>query len=328
MAIRWIDAVLRNSTQTLGARLVLIVLADSADDETGACYPGTARIAQRANISERQVRRVLRDLEAAGDIRTQFQASHLGTNIYHLNPRLLAQSGEDNLSPWGRTNHAETMQEMSPKPSVKPSDKEKEIRARGIKLQNPTTKPPARDPWDVPDDIEAARRRREFWQAYCHGLGIDQSSPDYLAIESKGRPYLPELAAAANVLEPAELEEATRYLVARWKAGGIFAHPTITHAFAAIGEYRKWQDAGRPSLKRTAKRGRGADRPAVAELPLDDQAWNAIEAAREAGRMAGDNGMYPYLRQFADAGQISEAVYDRACDLVDTMTDELPAPQR
>jgi hypothetical protein len=43
-------------------KLVLLVIADHADDDGGNAYPSVARIARRASISERQTQRVIRQL--------------------------------------------------------------------------------------------------------------------------------------------------------------------------------------------------------------------------------------------------------------------------
>lgn len=49
------------------ARLILLLLADCADD-SGVCWPGDARLAAEAGVQERQVQRHLRALEEAGEI--------------------------------------------------------------------------------------------------------------------------------------------------------------------------------------------------------------------------------------------------------------------
>ncbi len=54
------------------ARLALVALAERADDD-GVCWPGVQDVARRVfgtDGSERQTRRLLRELEAAGELRT------------------------------------------------------------------------------------------------------------------------------------------------------------------------------------------------------------------------------------------------------------------
>jgi helix-turn-helix protein len=60
--------VLRHSDETLGRRLVLLVLADHAGEEGRDSWPSVDTIAHEARMSRRQVQRCLRDLEASGAI--------------------------------------------------------------------------------------------------------------------------------------------------------------------------------------------------------------------------------------------------------------------
>jgi len=59
-------------------RLVLLALADHADDETWSCWPSVRRIAAKTQIPERSVRRLLGELKEAGAIEVQAGAGSLG----------------------------------------------------------------------------------------------------------------------------------------------------------------------------------------------------------------------------------------------------------
>ncbi|MBI5864076.1 MAG: helix-turn-helix domain-containing protein [Planctomycetes bacterium] len=61
MGWRWVQRVFETSVAKGGARLVLLALADRADD-AGECFPAAADIARRARLSEGQVRRHIRAL--------------------------------------------------------------------------------------------------------------------------------------------------------------------------------------------------------------------------------------------------------------------------
>jgi DNA-binding transcriptional ArsR family regulator len=61
-AITW---AYRQQTRTSGAKFVLVVLADFAD-EAGSCFPGQALLAERTGQGERTVRRQVIELEEAG----------------------------------------------------------------------------------------------------------------------------------------------------------------------------------------------------------------------------------------------------------------------
>jgi hypothetical protein len=61
--------VLRHSEAKLGARLVLLVLADHASDDGTGAWPSVGTIAQEARMSESQTRECLRRLERNGAIK-------------------------------------------------------------------------------------------------------------------------------------------------------------------------------------------------------------------------------------------------------------------
>lgn len=67
-----------------GTLLVLIVLADSADEGTRECWPSVSRIAARARLSERQVQYCLKQLSDRGIIEIETGAGRSGTNLYRL----------------------------------------------------------------------------------------------------------------------------------------------------------------------------------------------------------------------------------------------------
>lgn len=65
MSIDVLSWVLKNSEETLGRRLVLIVLADCAHEDGTGAWPSVQTIAEKARMSKRQVQRCLKDLEAS-----------------------------------------------------------------------------------------------------------------------------------------------------------------------------------------------------------------------------------------------------------------------
>ena len=68
MSVHVISWVLRHSRETLGRRLVLIVLADHASQDGSGSWPSVKTIAAEACMSERAVQYALRDLEESGAI--------------------------------------------------------------------------------------------------------------------------------------------------------------------------------------------------------------------------------------------------------------------
>lgn len=75
MSIIIMTAVWRESRSKGGARLVLLSLADQANDD-GWCWPSVGTIADRCNISERAVQQHLRALEEAGELVRESRSGH------------------------------------------------------------------------------------------------------------------------------------------------------------------------------------------------------------------------------------------------------------
>ena len=64
---------------------VLMALADHAHDDGSRCFPGVTHLAWKTGYGERQVRRVLRDLRAAGLIEAvAYQYGGTRPTEYHL----------------------------------------------------------------------------------------------------------------------------------------------------------------------------------------------------------------------------------------------------
>jgi len=67
-----------------GTFLVLLALADNADEETRSCYPGVKRLAQKSRLSERQVQYCIKKLRKLGIISVERNASPVKTNLYTI----------------------------------------------------------------------------------------------------------------------------------------------------------------------------------------------------------------------------------------------------
>lgn len=117
MSVHVTSWVLKHSDERLGRRLVLLVLADYANDEGGSCYPAVESIARDARLSKRQTQRCLQELTDSGAIEV------IGTRDKGMNEYRVVMS-LDNMSPPpnvgnvtpGVTNPVENMSEMSPDP--------------------------------------------------------------------------------------------------------------------------------------------------------------------------------------------------------------------
>lgn len=95
MSIKWVSTVWDQATRVKGTPLlVLLCLADHAQDETGECWPSVARLAQRTRVSERAVQSALTGLEERGYIARDMRPGH--STIYRL---LEHQGGEAGFTP-------------------------------------------------------------------------------------------------------------------------------------------------------------------------------------------------------------------------------------
>ena len=84
MSVAAMTWVLKNSEAQLGARLVMIAIADEADAEGRNAWPSIARIAHHSRLSIRNVRRLLAKLEKGGELLIHPGTGRHGVHIYTL----------------------------------------------------------------------------------------------------------------------------------------------------------------------------------------------------------------------------------------------------
>ena len=83
MSIRIMSAVWEKAPVDGGSLLVLLAMADFANDN-GICWPSVPTLALKSRLSERQVQRVLRDLEDAKLIMVDKGTGPHGVNTYKV----------------------------------------------------------------------------------------------------------------------------------------------------------------------------------------------------------------------------------------------------
>jgi hypothetical protein len=94
MSIKASTAVWDGSQHRSGDLIVLLVIADHADNE-GKAYPGTRRIARKARLSQRHTRRCLNKLAASGELEILPNQAPSGGTLYKI---CLDKLDPDNLS--------------------------------------------------------------------------------------------------------------------------------------------------------------------------------------------------------------------------------------
>ena len=85
MSIKISSEVWTSSSAKASSRLVLLALADYADDD-GYCYPSIARLAVKCVLTERNVQLILRYLEQIGELVTERGAGRGNVNAYWVLP--------------------------------------------------------------------------------------------------------------------------------------------------------------------------------------------------------------------------------------------------
>ena len=129
MSVHVISWVLHHSKARLGDRLVLLVLADKANDDGTGAWPSVRTIAREARMSVRAVQYSLRRLERAGAIVSTGSSGH-GTTVYTVVTTPPANSARVQST-------TENVSDFAPEPSLEPSltslspsDEAKDVRER------------------------------------------------------------------------------------------------------------------------------------------------------------------------------------------------------
>jgi hypothetical protein len=136
----------KNGPENGTERMLLLALADHCDD-AGHAYPSMAGLAQKACVTERGARQIMRRLEADGWVKTRIGGGRGGKSQYHIlmeNPERQTgneKPGMPNPEPESAkpgTPLPETRNGGSPEPSVtiiEPSIRETRKRARKVGIE-------------------------------------------------------------------------------------------------------------------------------------------------------------------------------------------------
>ncbi len=104
MSLAATNAVWRDSRQRGTARLVLLAIADRADDH-GIAWPSIRDLAERTLVTVRHVKRIVSALERDGELRVTAGGGRANTNRYELT----ALNGDDSVTPERVTPVSETV---------------------------------------------------------------------------------------------------------------------------------------------------------------------------------------------------------------------------
>ena len=79
-----VSYVVEHSRHKGGELLVLMLVANHAGSDGWECWPSVGLLAKESRLTERQVRRCLRSLEASGEVRSTMQGGPHGANLYQV----------------------------------------------------------------------------------------------------------------------------------------------------------------------------------------------------------------------------------------------------
>ena len=87
MSVKVMSWVFEHSTSTGNERLVLLAIADHANDDQWSCWPSVPKLAAKACVSERTVQRALHALEERGELAIDRGAGPSGTHLFRVCPQ-------------------------------------------------------------------------------------------------------------------------------------------------------------------------------------------------------------------------------------------------
>lgn len=261
MSVHAISWVLRHSDESVpGRRLVLLVLADKADDDGTNAYPSVATIARETRMSERGVQYALRALEADGRIKKLGTHPTYGTTEY----RVLMGGGATiapvqrqqgcNLRQGGVQSATEPGAQIAPEPSLK----------------QPSIEPST-----------SARAREAVAEVYEAWLTATNRDPAKTKLTPDRKTCIQR---ALKEYEPAECLAAVRNIGACVEARNGYGKPghrydDIKHALGSgerIERWRDWKAPQRGATPATFASPRVVDD--VGSRPTGSKAWDATEA--------------------------------------------------
>lgn len=98
MSVKVMSAIWERKDLDASERLLLLSLADHADDE-GYCYPSIKRLCERTSLAERTVQGTIKKLVLRGFLTVRYGQGRNGTNAFIVNTTPAADAPPQNLHP-------------------------------------------------------------------------------------------------------------------------------------------------------------------------------------------------------------------------------------
>jgi hypothetical protein len=128
MSVQAMSWVIENSNVRGNNYIVLLMIANRADEDGSSAWPSVRWLAKRSRLSERTVQRCLRKLQVCGALAIEPGAGPKGTNCYHVVMQA-SLAGGDKLTP--RQHRPKGVTAVSPNTSL------------SVQKLNPPVVPPA-----------------------------------------------------------------------------------------------------------------------------------------------------------------------------------------
>jgi len=253
MSIKVMTAVWAKSAQKGSALLLLLAIADHADD-AGKAYPSVDTLAEKIRMTPRNTQFLLRKLEESGEISIEMNAGRRGCNVYRITcmGENISPTEGENISPekisqgvkkshrGGEKSRRKGVKGISPEPSIEPS------------LEPSLSSEPAPEP-------KALTPQQEYFGAVCACVGWDCRT---ITKEQAG-----QVAQTAGVLQDAkytieDLREFWRWWRKNDWRGQKGQYPTLQQLRSEIGKIRKQVDSILPA----GTNGGGSTRYGVRDL--------------------------------------------------------------
>lgn len=222
MSMKALSHVWESKTGGPAEKLVAAILADHANDDW-ECFPSVARIAKRADMSERGVRKCLRRLEESGFISTIQNDAQRGCNRYRINASTPEpRSALNHVPPEQSSPHPGTLFPLPPEPrSADP----------GTTFPRTLIEPPSLTTIE-PKEKESTVAER-IWKAYRHKTGRPRALK-YIARDLKKGDKESDIIAGVERYNRFIEAEHARGFARSYKDGGAFFNDRMWEADWAI----------------------------------------------------------------------------------------------
>jgi hypothetical protein len=128
MSIRVMTRVWEFSTAKEGTLLILLAIADFADDQ-GRAFPSMERLAKKARMTRRNAQLAIRRLQRTGEVLVDIGAGPKGCNLFRVSlaTRVQETLGGEGYDVGGRNLRPKGVKPTSPKPSVPVNNRQEDF---------------------------------------------------------------------------------------------------------------------------------------------------------------------------------------------------------